>query len=199
MIAVLDLDGVVYDFVGAVLSWLKNTHKIEVLRSSLMRWDFFPTLTDDPRINIQAVGLLDDPGFFWNVPLLEGAQEAVWRMASHATLYAATARRVPVRRRTLLCLERDFPGVFSTPGRYDRLRCHFISSRCKAKFVAGLGADMFFDDLPSTVAQSSKRRVHTWHINPMNLPIPDIKRNRFLHGPFPSLASAVEDLFPTAT
>ena len=126
----VDMDGVIADTVLQFINWYEKDYGVKIEKNAFH---------GRPEIEVFPEGVMKkivySPGFFRNVPLMDGAQEALVELMEHFDVYIVSAAM-------------EFPQ--SLPEKYDWLKEHlpFVSWRniifCGDKSV--IGTDYMIDD-----------------------------------------------------
>ena len=161
----LDLDGVLYDFVGGILFRLRD--KWDIAKN---REDFkFPLrgLTGNPIVDIDIHQQIFSPRMYHDLSVISGAQDAVDNLARVAEVHAITARPMSTRAVTLLRVNQDFPGI---------VKIHYTSR--KARLARALRIKYAVEDHGPTVEEYSGRRIRVWMV--MHPYSSEVKPNRLI-------------------
>lgn len=150
----LKLDGVVYDFPGAVLQYLRDRWGV---RKPFERWEDFhlARMTEDETINRDLIAKIQDP--FWYDEFVRPypwAEEALHLLASWGRLAFVTARPPgALRNQTRRALSADFgPEIFDV----DTL---FSMTKNRVKAAVQFRATYAFDDNAKVAKEFQKDRV----------------------------------------
>lgn len=73
----MDCDGVIFDFVGAIIEQTESICGEKVRREDLTQWDFFPQLPLSKKEFLALYGRINSPGFCQSLKMLPGAQEGI--------------------------------------------------------------------------------------------------------------------------
>jgi len=82
--ALLDVDGVVADFVGHVIALTGSP----ITREDVLEWDIFSILGP---LKKEGLALMEDPHFWETLPLIEGAVQGVGKLAKTHELFWVTS------------------------------------------------------------------------------------------------------------
>jgi 5'(3')-deoxyribonucleotidase len=142
-IVLLDCDGVLADFTGAVCHWASVMFKREFSPSQVTQWDFCKALDLSDTETKQVKVLLSESDRFWpNLQPMDGAADAVRRLRMVADVYVVTS-----------------PWDSCPTWEYERKAwLQRVMGIPKADVLMGpakhiVAGDVFVDDKPETVAQ----------------------------------------------
>lgn len=152
----VDIDGVLADQVSAVLAEIEKDYGQRYRKSDITRahWS-----ADGIEIWAEIARLLSDPQYVMRVPLIEGAQNAIKKLAGH-DLLVVTARRPNTEEATRLWLKAHFPCL-----------TEYHHARTGTKH--NIPCDILIDDLDLNIVEfvrSSPERKgvlfqHPWSLN----------------------------------
>lgn len=163
----LDLDGVLYDTVGGLLTYLEERWQITRTRESIVQYSF-ANLTGKKEVDSDLLRCLYSPSFYSTLKPYPGALEAVHRLSEIAQLHVITSRPITAQGTTFLAVSRDFPNV---------IRIHH--TKRKARLARALRIRYAVEDHGPTVEEYANARIRTWMVrHPYTGQIP---RNRYIH------------------
>lgn len=138
---VLDVDGVLADFVAATLRYLLEKHRVEIRPSHINVWD----IVSVPEIKPYKEDLWKawaQKGYAQNLPVIEGTQETVALLRRYANIKFATA---PMKANPTWIKERN-----AWLRRYFDARTVDITHTDKKSVVPG---HFFVDDKPANIEE----------------------------------------------
>lgn len=156
----MDIDGVLADQIGAALQRIEKEYGQRYHRSEVVRahWTF-----DGRDIWTEISRLLKDAEYVLAIPVIEGAQAAVQKLAGR-DVHVATARRPEAEKATRLWLDRHFPGLKE-----------YHHARTGAKH--SVPSDVLIDDFDLNIVEFVKSEPHRrgilfqqpWSINDVGI------------------------------
>lgn len=152
----VDIDGVLADQVGAVLSVIEKEYGLKYLKSDVncAHWTF-----SGGEIWSEIARLLANREYTMNVPLIEGSQEGIEQLADH-DVFVVTARRPNSEDATKQWLSTYFPCL-----------TEYYHARTGLKH--NIPSDVLIDDLDMNIvefvkSEPNRRGIlfeHPWSIN----------------------------------
>jgi 5'-nucleotidase len=149
----VDMDEVMADTVSAWLACYHEEFAVGIAPAALRGRKLVEVVDPDHVLAVKAY--LDEPGFFADLPLMEGCQEVLQKLNRHCEIFVTTAAM-------------DHPNSFAA--KYNWLRRHFsfLSDRqyvfCGSKSV--IRADYMIDDNPYNLEVFNGRKIlYTAHHN----------------------------------
>jgi 5'(3')-deoxyribonucleotidase len=152
----VDIDGVLADQIGSALQRIEKEYGQRYHRSEVTRahWTF-----DGRDIWTEISRLLKDPEYVMAIPVIEGSQAAVQKLAGR-DVHVATARRPETEKSTKQWLSRHFP---------DLKEYHHARTGAKHAVLSDLLIDDFDLNIVGFVESSPHRRgvlfQQPWSIN----------------------------------
>ena len=153
----VDLDGVVYDFVGRLLDHLRYNHNI-ILRREDIRSFNVASLTGIQKVDLDLVAQIKNPEFYLKLQPLPRAYEMLLQLQQYGDLVAISNRPNVVLQATYLTCVRDFEWDASSTGSVFRY-IHVGSRTPKHKNARACGAAWAIDDNPEIAMDYAKHRV----------------------------------------
>jgi 5'-nucleotidase len=130
----VDQDDVLADTHGKLVQWYLASDKPRYQLAELQEKSFHELLSEDERTAVYQA--IHQPGFFADIPVMPGAQEAIGQLQEHYEIFVATAAM-------------EFPNSFRE--KYDWLHEHFPNIHWRNIIFLGdksiLGADYLIDDM----------------------------------------------------
>ncbi len=152
----VDIDGVLADQVGAILNVIERDYGLKYSKSDVNRahWTF-----DGREIWSEIGRLLADPDYTLNVPLIEGSQDGIEKLAHH-NVFVVTARRPNAEEATKQWLNTHYPS----------LKEYY---RASTGTKHSIPSDVLIDDLDLNIVEFVKSNplrhgvlfMHPWSIN----------------------------------
>lgn len=162
----LDLDGVLYDTIGGLLSYLEERWSIKRTRESVIQYSV-AGLTGRKEVDDDLLRQIYTPQFYANLQPYPGAVEAVEKLAGLAQLHVITSRPNTTMGITLVKVNQHFPWV-----------TQIHHTKRKARLARALRIRYAVDDHLPTAEEYAEARVRTWVVrHPYTGQLP---RNRYL-------------------
>jgi 5'(3')-deoxyribonucleotidase len=161
----VDLDGVLFDFIGGIQFRLRDRWGIDMPRSDIV--GNVSRLTGNPMVDQDLHQQIFNPKFYYGLSVFPDVADRIRSLADHANIYAITSRPPSTRKVTMLRLSSDFPAIIDL---------HYTSR--KHRTAKALGIRYAVEDHAPTAESYSKNRIRTWLVRSGEAPA--LKRNRLL-------------------
>lgn len=146
-----DVDGVLGDFLHQYSRYHKRLYPDS-------RIDF--QMITDYGLPAACGSLWSLPGFYANMPVMEGAQELVRELSDACEIHCVTATPAFARKERKDWLLQQFPEI-------EKSRIHFVDACDKQAFCIDRGIDLLVDDCPETCLSFSPEKIFVfrWEYN----------------------------------
>lgn len=177
---VVDLDGVLYDHLGAAVEYIRNRWN-HIIKPGQIRTGNFATFTDIEEINVDLIHKLRDGNFFSEIKPLPWAVEAVCLLKKYGDIHAITRRPDVLRTATRVSCSRDFGDCINT----------IWHSRNGPRLAKEWHATNVFEDNAQLAQEYAKKFITTYLVSTPYAQ--DYKPNRFLK-PVDNILEAAKEI-----
>ena len=166
-LAFLDLDGVVYDVVGAICRvlqerWLLPVFPEDVTDYNMTHLARYAAPGRQQEVAGEIIALFSDPKFYHGLKVIPGSQEAVMLLCRHYDLWALTGRPIKngVAKVTRERVMADFPWLEGrSVGGERQAKVRFCDPKQKHRLAREYRAARVFEDNPKTANRVARNGV----------------------------------------